>query len=98
MFDLKNRKYKKVFGFCPEEGQVCFEMENGLAYLVDLGARKVYVHADPWDFFKMDANFEIGSKIPRGLLEKATEFLETAEIPKLSKDRITQFKRILNSE
>lgn len=98
MFDLNNKEIKSVFGYCPEEGQVCLIMKNKLAYLVNIPSKKVYIHADPWDFFKMDPYFEIGTTIPKDLLEKAKEVLNTATLPQLSDKRIEQFKRILTMQ
>ena len=95
MFDLKNKEIKRVFGYCPEEKQVCLEMKNGLSYLVDIYKKKIYVHADPWDFFKMDPYFEPGNNIPKELLEEAKEVLNAITIPKLSEVRIKQFENIL---
>ena len=94
MFDLNNKEIERVFCYCPEE-KVCLIMKNKLSYLIDIRDKKVYIHAEPWEFFLMDPYFEPGDTIPKELLSEAIKVLETAELPKLSERRIEQFKRIL---
>lgn len=94
MFDLKNKEYEKVMAYIPRQS-VVFKMKNGLAYLVNLRTKKIYIDAVWWNFFKMSPYHKSGDKIPAEELAKAEELLKTAEIPKLNNNEEERFKNIL---
>lgn len=74
---------------------VIFKMKNGLAYLVNLKTKRIYIDAIWWNFFKMSPYHENGDKTPAEDLIKAKKILKNAEIPKLSKYEEERYKNIL---
>ena len=74
---------------------VVFKMKNGLAYLVNLKTKRIYIDAVWWNFLKMSPYHEGGDKIPEEILAKAKEILKNAKIPKLSKYEEERYKNIL---
>ena len=97
MFDLKNREIKKVECYVPNE-VVCFTMKNGLAYLVNLKHKAVYIDIVWWNFFKMDPYFEDGDKIPKEQLLKAKQILATAKLPPVNRDLEERYKNFYNKK
>ena len=82
MLDLNNREYKSVAFFEPGEW-VCFEMENGLAYVVLLKKQEIdyRVYAD--SILRFVDDVIPGDKISKDELQRAVEILKTAPCPRL---------------
>ena len=91
MVDLKNRNYKSVAFF--DEDMVCFEMENGLAYIVSLGSNEIDVRVYADSFLRFLDEVQPGDKIGRDELQKAVKILKTAPLPKYSKDDIADLDK-----
>ena len=86
MVDLKNRNYKSVAFF--DEDLVCFEMENGLAYVVLLGSKEIDVRVYADSVLKFMDEAQPGDKIGKDELRKAVEILKTAPLPKFSSEDV----------
>ena len=89
--DFENRGYKEVAGYCPKS-YVCFEMENGLAYLVDIERKELYVDVHPYAYFNdYGGFFKEADTMPKADLKIAEKILNTAKLPELSEEDIKSF-------
>ena len=80
MLDLNDRRYKKVAFFEPGEW-VCFEMENGLAYVVLLEKNAIDVRVYSDSILKFVYDVVPGDEISKEELQRAVSVLETAPLP-----------------
>ena len=92
MVDLNNRKYKEVVAYDPGNW-VCFEMENGLAYIVLLDKEQILVRVHADSFLKFDPYCESGKTIPKADLAKADKILRTAKLPEYDEKELRNLDR-----
>lgn len=85
--NLNNREYKRVAFFVPDEW-VCFEMENGLAYVVLLGKKEIDVRIYAESILKFVDDVVPGNEIGEDELRKAEAILETAPLPQYTKKEL----------
>lgn len=77
MLDLNNREYERIDGVYPGYG-VCFEMKNGLSYLVNFKRNFIIVAFCTEFHYKWDPYVEMPDRMPECELEKAKEVLKAA--------------------
>ena len=77
ILDLNNREYERIDGVYPGHG-VCFEMKNGLSYLVNFEKNCIIVAFCTEFHYKWDPYVEMPDRMPEHEIEKAKEILKTA--------------------
>ena len=79
MLDLNNREYKSVAFFEPGEW-VCFEMENGLAYVVLLKKKEIDIRIYADSILRFVDDVVPGNEISKEELVNAVTILKTAPL------------------